>query len=224
MNSTADKDCLYCGATHGDTHSPNCGRPETRTTTPAIPMPATVAFESGAISTHQPPYESIPLSALTALALRMAKGVRTKGAGAWNANTPNQTPVVDKQFVMNRLAHCIRHSYEAIARLAGNMPALPPEEVADGGDEGAILFAGALLAEHMRVTRESAFTRVPYSHFFTPDRRPSDPGGAPISMGAGDPASTPTTDRPIAVSSECYECRGLNGYHFTACSKFPKFK
>ncbi len=108
-----------------------------------------VKFKSGGISSFIPRFELIPHSAMIALALRFMRGIRLKGEGAWNALT-NQKPVADKQFVIDRLSHCINHCYLAIGRLSGTEPQADAEEIADGGDAGAIMFAGALLAEHLK--------------------------------------------------------------------------
>jgi|SRR6185437_11063681 len=106
------------------------------------PKSETVQFSNGKISTRIPRFELTPLAALEALALRHERGVRLKGDGAWNALT-NQDAVDDKQFVIDRLAHCIHHCYKAIDAIAHDEPL---GELEDGGDAGAIMFGGALLA------------------------------------------------------------------------------
>jgi hypothetical protein len=107
-----------------------------------------VTFKDGVVSSPCPRYELVPLNALIALARRFERGVRIKKDGAWNAISKNQAAVEDVEFVVNRLAHGIEHSYKAIARITGSLPPLDEEDVADGGDAGAIMFAGALLAEY----------------------------------------------------------------------------
>jgi len=108
-----------------------------------------VTFAAGAISSACPRYELIPLNSLIALARRFERGVRIKGEeGAWNALAKHQHSADDPAFVINRLAHGIEHSYKAIARIIGTLPPADEEETADGGDAGAIMFAGALLAQH----------------------------------------------------------------------------
>ena len=108
-----------------------------------------IKFDSGMVSSPAPRYGLIWLSALKALARRMMRGIRIKGeSGACNALSRNQEACDDIAFVINRLEHGAEHCYKAIARLSGTMSALDAIDAADGGDAGAIMFAGALLAEH----------------------------------------------------------------------------
>jgi hypothetical protein len=110
--------------------------------------PETITFQSGKVSTKIAPLHLIHPAALRALAQRHGRGVRTKGIdGAWNACSKDQDKALkDREFVIERLAHGIDHCYKAIARLNGQLPPLDKEEAGDGGDAGAIMFAGALLA------------------------------------------------------------------------------
>jgi hypothetical protein len=111
--------------------------------------PENVTFSGGAVSSPCPPFECIPRSAQIALANRFARGKRLKGDGAWNALSKNfNESAEDKAFVLNRLGHAIDHCYKAISRINGILPELDAEDTADGGDAGAIMFAGALLAEY----------------------------------------------------------------------------
>ena len=107
-----------------------------------------VKFAGGATSSPCPRYELIPIAATTALAKRFEYGIKRRGDGAWNALSANQQDAATKEFVLNRLGHCIAHCQAAIARIAGTLGALDADEEAGGGDAGAILFAGALLAEY----------------------------------------------------------------------------
>ena len=106
-----------------------------------------VKFAGGATSSPCPRYELIPIAGMAALAKRFEYGIKRRGAGAWNALSDNQSDAATKDFVLNRLGHCISHCQAAIARIAGTMGPLDAEEESGGGDAGAILFAGALLAE-----------------------------------------------------------------------------
>ena len=102
---------------------------------------------SGMVSTKIPPFHLIPRAALIALARRFGRGVRIKGDGAWNATSAKQSAVMqDRDFLIERLGHVIDHATAAIARLNGSLPPLSAEEIGDGGDAGAIMFGGALLA------------------------------------------------------------------------------
>ena len=104
-----------------------------------------VKFGNGKVSSKIPRLELIPRQALSDLALRFERGVRIKGDGAWNALT-DPAAADDKQFVIDRLAHCIDHCYKAIDAINHN---LPMKDLQDGGDAGAIMFAGALLSCHV---------------------------------------------------------------------------
>jgi hypothetical protein len=99
-------------------------------------------------------------AAVAALAFRHARGVRLKGIdGAWNACSKDQAKTLeDREFLIDRLAHCIDHCMKAIARLNGQLPPLDEEDIADGGDAGAILFAGALLAAVDEYERQKGAT------------------------------------------------------------------
>lgn len=121
-------------------------------------MAEIVKFASGVISSKIPRLELIWHAGLRALAARCERGIRLKGDGACNALT-NQEPVDDKKFVIDRLAHCINHCYLAIGRLSGNGEPIDDEEAADGGDAGAIMWAGQLLAEHLERAKRNANER-----------------------------------------------------------------
>jgi hypothetical protein len=108
--------------------------------------PIEVQFQSGAASSSIPNFALIPYAAMVAAARRYERGIRLKKEKAWNALSPNQKPLEDREFLINRLVHAIDHCYLAINRLAEMIPPASEEEEADGGDEGAILFAGGLLA------------------------------------------------------------------------------
>lgn len=109
--------------------------------------PETVKFQSSVVSSKIPLYHLIPMASLKALARRFERGIRTKGDGAWNALHKDQKAVMeDKEFLIERLSHGIDHCYKAIARLNGQLPPLDEQDIYDGGDAGAIMFAGALLA------------------------------------------------------------------------------
>jgi hypothetical protein len=107
----------------------------------------TIKHQSGKISTKIPPFHLIPRASIAALASRFDRGVRLKGDGAWNAISPDQKATMeDRAFLIDRLGHAIDHAYAAIGRLTGTEAPLSEDDVADGGDAGAIMFAGALLA------------------------------------------------------------------------------
>lgn len=108
--------------------------------------PVAVQFQTGVASSNCPDFGLIPYAAMLAEARRFERGVRLKGSQAWNARSANQSAMTDRDFVINRLVHAIDHCYLAIGRLVGTIPPASEEEESDGGDAGAIRFAGALLA------------------------------------------------------------------------------
>ena len=111
-------------------------------------------FSHGVISSAgTPQFSLIWFSALVALARRFMRGVRVKKDAACNALSNNQDACTDKAFIINRLEHGIEHCYKAIGRISGQLPPEDEMEVADGGDAGAIMFSGALLAEYYKRTR-----------------------------------------------------------------------
>ena len=105
----------------------------------------------GVKSTKIPRYELIPMSLLDCAALIFEKGIVKKGDGAWNALTLNKEEALkDKDFVIERLSHVIKHAYSAIRKVQdGN-------EWEGEEDAGAIAFGAAVLAEYKRMRREDA--------------------------------------------------------------------
>jgi hypothetical protein len=112
-----------------------------------------IILPGGGKSSQCPPYELIPSEALDALALRFGKGVRTKGDASWNGLSKNRETALTKEFVLNRLGHLLKHTALAIDRVSGRL-APDPTEDADGGDAGAILWAGAMLAAYEKLTEK----------------------------------------------------------------------
>lgn len=111
-------------------------------------MSEEVKFAGGATSSPCPRYELIPLAATTALANRFERGIRLRGDGAWNALSKNQKDADNPDFVINRLGHAIKHIQKAVSIIGWTAVDIDEESTEDGGDAGAILFAGALLAEY----------------------------------------------------------------------------
>ncbi len=103
---------------------------------------------NGIKSSKTPPFELIPREALVALARIFEAGIEQKGVdGAWNGRRADYHTILTRDFVINRLGHCIDHSSKAIQRLVtGQRP--------EPNDAGAIMFAGALLAVYMEVLAE----------------------------------------------------------------------
>ena len=89
-----------------------------------------VIHKSGASSSYCPDYSQIPLEAMTALAQRFELGALKHGKGNWKNGIP------DKDYVIQRLNHVIRHAYTMIGKLEGNIPI-------DGDDDaGALMWGG----------------------------------------------------------------------------------
>lgn len=106
---------------------------------PAMLEGTTTKDYNGITSTSLPRLELIPKAALESLAKRFELGIERKGDGAWNALTPHMDKAT-KEFVIERLAHCIHHCYDAIAKVNEDVEFLGED------DAGAIMFAGAVLA------------------------------------------------------------------------------
>lgn len=105
---------------------------------------------SGIKSTKIPRFELIPKSSLEALALIFERGIERKGDGAWNALAPSREEALKtKEFVIERLSHVIKHSYDAIRKV------MDETELEGEEDAGAIMFGGAVLAEYKRFRKES---------------------------------------------------------------------
>lgn len=101
---------------------------------------------NGVTSTALPRLELIPKSTLESLGKRMELGIKRKGDGAWNALTHyNSEALVNSDFVIERLSHCIHHCYDAIRKIVNN------KILEEEDDAGAILFAGSVLAEYKRL-------------------------------------------------------------------------
>lgn len=132
---------------HGHAHQIFDGRNEI---TCMWPINSSERLYHGVKSTKIPRFELIPKSALEALALRFELGIERKGDGAWNALTKHKEEALqDTAFVIERLSHCILHCYDAIGKLASG-------EMEGEEDAGAIMFAGAVLAEWKRLSVNKA--------------------------------------------------------------------
>jgi hypothetical protein len=94
-----------------------------------------------------PRLELIPREALIRLAGRFELGVKNYQDKAWNALSPNQECLSDRDMAIARAAHALDHASKLIAILSGQMP--------DDGDDhaGAILWAGSFLAMASDVLR-----------------------------------------------------------------------
>lgn len=100
-------------------------------------------FKSGATSTKQPRLSLIPHGGLVNAAIRFELGLERHGEKAWNNLSANQSALQDKDFLIERLSHCIEHSYSLIDKLKN----LDQSVTAALGDAGAIAWCGLVLGE-----------------------------------------------------------------------------
>lgn len=87
-----------------------------------------------------PRLELIPRAALLRLAERFELGIENYKEKSWNALSPNQECLGDREMAIARTAHAMDHASKLLAILSGQIP--------DDGDDhaGAILWAGAFLS------------------------------------------------------------------------------
>lgn len=98
---------------------------------------------NGVASTKMPGYNLIYKSALLSLAARFELGEERKKDKAINALHLERTAIAlqNADFVLARMNNAINHIFNAIGKLSGGLD--------DGEDDaGAIMFAGAILAEY----------------------------------------------------------------------------
>ena len=105
-------------------------------------MSETVEFKS-TTSTKMAPIHLIPFKAIECLAERMQLGADLKGDRAWNLGANYKAPLMDRDFVIDRLQHVVKHAMHAIAALKTDSCLF---EDGPWDDAGAIMFGGALLA------------------------------------------------------------------------------
>lgn len=101
----------------------------------------TTEFASGVVSSKVPRIDYISFSSLERLAKRCEAGVERKGSKAINASTTNLAPYTDKDFIVERCVHAIKHAFTLIQKVRG----LAPDDGED--DAGAIMWAGSFLCD-----------------------------------------------------------------------------
>lgn len=113
--------------------------------------PPQIPYAGGnALSTKIPAFHLIPTVALEALAKRFEKGIERKGDKAWNALSPNQSILTDREFAIERIAHIIHHCMKLRDKLiaGGDNPF-------EGDDDaGAIIWGGAFLCSVKQAMKE----------------------------------------------------------------------
>ncbi len=89
----------------------------------------------------------IPTDALTGLADRFAVGSARKGDKAWNATTNNHEALEDREFLLERVSHVIRHALLLRDQIvAGRFVGVEGmEEDSFYENAGAVAFGGALM-------------------------------------------------------------------------------
>lgn len=95
-----------------------------------------------AASSKGPPFHLIPTVALERIAERFELGIERKGARAWNAVSNNQSCLLDREFLIERLSHVIHHSLKLRDKLASGSSIGGLE---DDDDAGAIAWGGVFI-------------------------------------------------------------------------------
>lgn len=99
-----------------------------------------IDFAGGkAQSSASPDLQYLSTEALFRLADRCTLGVKNKGDKAWNAISKNQEVLADREFVLNRLSHGIKH----LLLLRDKIQAGKPMEGDD--DAAAVMWTGMFL-------------------------------------------------------------------------------
>lgn len=109
-----------------------------------IKSPEKREFKSGVTSTKQPRLSLIPHKGLINAAIRFELGIERHGEKAWNNLSKNQEALSDKEWLLERVSHCIEHCYSLIDKLKEERE----EEVYKKlmlEDAGAIAWCGLVL-------------------------------------------------------------------------------
>ncbi len=99
-----------------------------------------ITMAGGQVSSSQiPGFHLIPTEALVRLAMRFDAGVERKREKAWNAITPNQEVLTNREFILHRIGHIVGHSSRLRDKIIMGNPM-------DGDDDaGALIWGGAFL-------------------------------------------------------------------------------
>lgn len=103
-------------------------------------------FKSGTTSTTKPRFELLPYEGLKRAAIRYELGLQKHGDRAWNALSPNQVALTDKEWLIERCSHGIQHLYNLIEKLNGRV-----ELTAGEDDAGAVAWCGLTLSAAVTV-------------------------------------------------------------------------
>src|SRR5690242_4527977 len=103
--------------------------------------PKEIDMAGGLVSSSRGlPLHYIPTEALQCLADTFELGVQRKGEKAWNAVSGNQSVLTDREFLLERISHVIKHALNIRDALLTNDPAGAYR------DAGAVMWGGALFA------------------------------------------------------------------------------
>jgi hypothetical protein len=107
-----------------------------------------IDFGGIASSSEQPRWDLMPRSALLRILKRFELGIARKKEKAWNARSPNQACLTDREFVVSRIVHSINHAYALLDKIEGR--------IEDDGDDdaAAIAWNGIFLCEATRALKE----------------------------------------------------------------------
>lgn len=95
-------------------------------------------------SSKIPRIDLIPTEAIVRLAERFQLGVERKGDKAWNVTTDNQAAIMDREFILARIAHVIYHALKLRDKVISGED---PLKAGGDDDAGAIIWGGAFLCE-----------------------------------------------------------------------------
>lgn len=126
-------------------------------------MSEEVIMAGGKVSSSKvPAIHLIPTDALIGLADRFAVGTARKGDKAWNATTSNHDVLENREFLIERVSHIIRHALllrdQIVAGRFGSADGAGNGGI-DGDEDsfyenaGAVAFGGALMLCAARMNR-----------------------------------------------------------------------
>lgn len=117
--------------------------------------PEEIPMAGGKVKTSKiPRWELIPTAALDSIASIFELGIVRKGDGAWNALSDNQEILTDIDFLINRLAHIMRHA--ALIR-----DQLKATGTINAEDAGALGFGGVLMTCAAKALHDAGWAQSP---------------------------------------------------------------
>jgi hypothetical protein len=123
----------------------------------------------GIASSKIPRFDLIPRVALVAFAEVFEIGIAEKGERAWNASRVDLESSVSTALTLDRLNHCIDHALKALIEIRRT-------GTTSRRNAGAIMFAGAVLAQYVEstvaVTNTTSGGPYPYVNRHMKETRP----------------------------------------------------